>query len=187
MTKQHWVWVWVGIWVGVGLYGVGRQLVYNPSTSLPQGWYVKAWPQGELTVGDLVVVESPDTWKPYVPAQFKTTRLLKQVAAGGETVVCWAEIGMYVTHASRLHTTNGLWRHDQAQQPQWYFVHPEVRAPRHPIGCQVLAKEELVVTGGHTRSIDSRYLGPVDRRLVQYRVVPLWTWEFAPLMRGGVD
>ena len=35
------------------------------------------------------------------------------------------------------------------------------------------------MVGTHPRSFDSRYIGEVDRALVRFRVLPLWTWRTA--------
>ena len=43
--------------------------------------------------------------------------------------------------------------------------------------CQSVPPGHIFVMGTHPKSLDSRTLGPIDRRLVRWRLLPLWTWE----------
>jgi type IV secretory pathway protease TraF len=143
---------------------VPHVLVYAPSASLPKGWYVRAFPARPLTVGDLVVLTVPASMDAAVPQEVPQRRLLKSVAAVEGDTVCWEQGAMVrATPAGAVQ----------------YPLHPDVPVAAHPSGCQTLEAEHLVIVGTHPRSMDSRYVGPVPARLVQFRVVPLWTWEAA--------
>jgi type IV secretory pathway protease TraF len=162
-------------WRGLGVLGVGlllgytglqalpSVLVYVPSPSLPKGWYVRAWRQAPLAVGDLVVLTVPASMRPWMPVDLAAPRLLKQIAAVGGMEVCWGPTGMMIP------TPSGPW--------MAYPQHAEGPASRVEEGCRVLGEEELVVIGTHPRSVDSRHIGPVARALVQWQAWPVWTWE----------
>jgi type IV secretory pathway protease TraF len=143
-------------------------LAYGPSTSLPKGWYVRAFPARPLRVGDLVVLDVPAQMYGYVPTEVRQARLLKQVAAVGGMMVCWGETAMTVLG-------------NQA----WYPLHPLAPPVRQDLGCRVVAPDELVLVGQHIRSFDSRYMGPVSTTLVQWRALPVWTWPGEEREHGG--
>jgi type IV secretory pathway protease TraF len=134
-------------------------LAYGPSTSLPKGWYVRAFPARPLRVGDLVVLDVPASMQGYVPTDVRQARLLKQVAAVGGMTVCWGTGAMSVQETHR-----------------WYPFHPLAPLARQDLGCRVVTPNELVLVGQHARSFDSRYMGPVSSTLVQWRALPVWTW-----------
>ena len=139
-------------------------LVYAPSASLPKGWYVRAFPARAVAVGDLVVLAVPGSMAAYVPLDIPHSRLLKQVAALGGDTVCWEREAMVST------TRQGIVRHP---------FHADLPPTAHPEGCHRLASDDLVIVGTHPRSFDSRYTGPVALHLIQFRVIPLWTWRAA--------
>jgi type IV secretory pathway protease TraF len=143
-------------------------LAYGPSTSLPKGWYVRAFPARPLRVGDLVVLDVPDRMQDYVATDVRHPRLLKQVAAVGGMTACWG------IEAMTVRGTHG-----------WYPFHPLAPAVRHDLGCWVLAPDEVVLVGTHARSFDSRYMGPVSTTLVQWRALPVWTWPGEEREQGG--
>jgi|ERR1041385_216060 type IV secretory pathway protease TraF len=152
----------VGLLGGVARYGVPAVLVYGPSNSMPKGWYVRDFPGRDLRIGDLIVLETPESLRPYMPPTLPQARVLKQVAALAGSTVCWETDAMVI---------------EQGSQHTRYAFHPAIGTRNQPDGCHVLQSDEMVIVGVHERSFDSRYVGPVSRHLVQFRVWPLWTWE----------
>jgi|SRR4029077_8440894 type IV secretory pathway protease TraF len=136
-------------------------VVYTPSASLPKGWYLRVWTVGEIGVGDLVVAETPPHLRRLLPPGFPHAGLLKQIAAVGGMEVCWTPDAMQV------HTAAGTQR---------YWKHPAITRRDEPDHCEVLTSAVVVLVGTHPRSMDGRYLGPILRAYIRFRVVPLWTW-----------
>ena len=163
--KRH---LWQAGLLALGLLGVlgvcwqPPLLIHNPSSSLPPGLYVRDLTRRPWQVGDLVVLETPDALKAALPAGYEGKPLLKQIAALSGMLVCWEAEGMAVY---------------QATGTAWYGSHPAHGQDRQAVRCQVLGAAEMVITGSHTRSYDSRYIGPVSTGLLRFRVWPLWTRE----------
>lgn len=132
----------------------------NESRSLPRGLYLRV--PGPVEPGSVVAVPAPSSARSYLaslgaPAE---ARLLKRVAAAGETLAC-GEAG-----AVRLAALSAPVRaRDRrgAPLPAWR-------------GCRRLAADELFLLGDSAASFDSRYFGPVPRRaaLGPYRRVLAW-------------
>jgi type IV secretory pathway protease TraF len=133
-------------------------LVYGPSPSLPQGWYVRVMPAHPLQVGDVVSLWTPERLLPRMPSNMPPYRMLKRVAGLGGMEVCWTPERMQVGGKE-------------------YLRQPDVHIEPELSGCAVVAQDEMVMVGDHPRSIDSRYIGPVPVRLVRFQVQPLWTWH----------
>ena len=142
--------------------GVLAVLVYSPSPSLPPGLYLRALPLHALRIGDLVVFTPPAVVKPTLPVDRADAKLLKEVAGLAGTHVCW-EADRMVVHAA------GEERH--------YLYAPQAPIRPQMQGCQVLGEGEMLVVGHHGRSVDSRYIGPVQKQRMLFRVWPLWTQE----------
>jgi type IV secretory pathway protease TraF len=136
-------------------------LIYNPSPSLPPGLYARDLGRRPWQVGDLVVLETPEVLKASLPPGYEGKPLLKQLAALPGMVVCWESDAMVVMRET------GMAR---------YPYHP-AHVVQQPLGCQVLGVEEMVITGRHAQSHDSRYIGPVSTTLLRFRVWPLWIKE----------
>jgi type IV secretory pathway protease TraF len=136
-------------------------LIYNPSPSLPPGLYVRDLGRRPWQVGDLVVLETPDVLKASLPKGYEGKPLLKEIAALPGMVACWDAEAMVVRRE-----TGAAWY-------PYHPVHPRLQA----LGCQVLGTEEMLITGRHAQSHDSRYTGPVSTTLLRFRVWPLWTRE----------
>ena len=151
----------------LGLLGLGAALsatrpllIVNPSPSLPTGLYMRALTARPLALGDMVVLETPDVLKPSLPPGYEDKPLLKQVAALPGMQACWMPEAMVV---------------ERGGEPVWYAYHPALTTLRQPEGCRQLGPDDLLVTGSHARSYDSRYVGMISQRLVRFRVWPLWT------------
>lgn len=137
------------------------QLVYNPSDSVPTGWYRIA-PIGSLATGDLVLVCLPAdamvlaAQRGYLPS---TVPLLKTVAAIAPQRVCVR--GDHVMVDGQF-TARQLHRDRQGRAlPAWQ-------------GCRRLVGDELFLLGNKPESFDSRYFGPVPAGAVIGQARPLW-------------
>jgi type IV secretory pathway protease TraF len=154
-------------WVILALFLVTGRLVYTPFKSLPKGfyWRMSTTPAGQR--GEVVVINSPDNWRPFLPANFPTTHVMKQVVGVVGDVVCWTDDAMLVT----------LYAHTPDSVTTTYPYHHAIDWRWGSGGfCVTLRSHELVLVGTHERSMDSRYLGPVQYSAILYQVTPLLTW-----------
>jgi len=125
-------------------------IVYNPSQSVPSGFYMRAEraPQN----GDLVVVAAVSVAPQYAAARGfadATDRFLKRVAASGGQVVCADAVtisidGVPVAERVLLDSQGRM-------LPTWR-------------GCQTLAVDQILLLGDTDDSFDGRYWGPTDLR-----------------------
>ncbi|PKP80388.1 MAG: S26 family signal peptidase [Alphaproteobacteria bacterium HGW-Alphaproteobacteria-18] len=136
---------------GIGLAVLRPQelVLYNPSESLPKGFYVQT--EGELTLGAIVTIRSVDAAPEYAARRnFTDTgdRFLKRIAAVEGDTVC-ADVSLIrindVQVAERAET-------DPAGDPlpSWN-------------GCVTLAGGEVFLLGDHPGSFDGRYWGLSQR------------------------
>lgn len=120
-------------------------LLYNPSPSVPVGFYVRAAGQPEL--GDFVTVPALRAAPLYAHERNftdRTDRFIKRVAATSGQFVCVQ--GDSVSAGARVvHRLS----HDSAgrQLPAW-------------LGCRTLASDEVFLLGDADDSFDGRYWGP---------------------------
>ena len=122
-------------------------LIYNPSPSVPRGFYVRD--SGPVRLGAFVTLRAVDASPAYARARDFTDRndrFVKRVAATGGTRVC-AE-GDHVTVPGR--GAIARLARDTAGRvlPSWD-------------GCRALAADEVFLLGDTADSFDSRYWGPV--------------------------
>jgi len=141
----------------LAIYG-GRHLSFNVTPSLPRGLYWRLARPAVLVSGMLLELSPPDAVLAFMETFPVDTHLLKQVAGVAGDTVCWRADTMGVNHQLVV-----------------------LRLATHPLspgleGCRTLTPNELVVLGQHPQSVDSRDIGPIDRRRVLYRLVPVWTW-----------
>lgn len=136
-----------------------KKLVYNSSESAPIGFY---WvDQRPVQHGDFVLVRVPAAHRDltegreYLPLGIP---LLKRVVGLEGDQIC--RFGQAVT-VNRQVSATALARDSLGRDmPQWQ-------------GCRLLAQEEVFLLQDHPQSFDGRYLGPVDRRLIIGRAIPL--------------
>lgn len=141
------------------------RLVYNPSDSVPRGWYRIGSPDS-LHVGDIVLLRLPAgvatlaAQRGYLPAGVP---LLKRIGAVAPRSVCVGE---------------GVVRIDGVAVAAVLAV-DGVGRPLSPWAqCRALSEGELfLLSNTHAASFDSRYFGPVDASAVIGRAYPLWTWS----------
>lgn len=143
-------------------YELPAFLIYGPSSSMPKGWYARVPMQQPFQRGEVVVLTPPTVLKAAIPQGLPQERLLKNVGGVPGDTVCWT------TEAMTIHGETSATRYPLALE------HPPVMQPQ---GCREVLPGELVLVAPHPHSLDSRYVGPIDARLVQFQVVPLWTWQ----------
>lgn len=139
--------------------------VYNPSDSVPRGWY-RIDAANSLHVGDLVLAGLPDAAaalaarRDYLPAGVP---LLKRVAAVAPQDVC--SDGTTVSIDGRP-TVSALPADSHGRSlPAWRQ-------------CRRLADGEVfLLSTSHLASFDSRYFGPVMASAVIGVASPVWTFE----------
>jgi len=153
---------------GPALHAPAARWVYNPSDSVPRGWY-RIEPQSAsvdaLQVGNIVLARLPAraaalaAQRGYLPARVP---LLKRIGAMAPQRVCVAQRTVYVDDVPVAHAREAdgqgrglpLWSH-----------------------CRALRAGELfLLSATNPASFDSRYFGPIDAAAVLGRAQPMWTW-----------
>jgi conjugative transfer signal peptidase TraF len=141
------------------------RMVYNPSDSVPRGWYRIGSPD-LLHVGGIVLVRLPvgvvalAAQRGYLPAGVP---LLKRIGAVAPQSVCVGEGSVRIegVAVAAVLAVDGVGR------------------PLSPWAqCRSLVDGEIfLLSYGHRASFDSRYFGPVDASAIVGRAYPLWTWS----------
>ncbi len=140
------------------------RIVYNPSDSVPPGWY-RIDPPESLHVGSFVLVQLPaDTaalaaQRGYLPEHIP---LLKRIGAKSPQQVCIEKRIVRIDDipVAGVHATDGRGRPLSAWQQ-----------------CRQLHGGELfLLSATNPASFDSRYFGPVAVSAVIGSAQPLWTW-----------
>jgi type IV secretory pathway protease TraF len=140
-----------------GLLLSTRWFTVNTSPSVPRGLYRYVATDTPLERGELVripaVAFGRAWWARWLP-------LLKPVVAIAGDVVCV--------------TTDELWVRGVSYGP----VYQTHRGKSLPVfwGCHALEHGTIFVASQEEKSLDSRYIGPVQADTAR-RVVPLWTWR----------
>jgi len=141
-----------------------HQLIYNPSTSAPRGFYGVRPARAPLRVGDYALARLPDDVavladaRGYLP---RTVPILKRVGATAGSTVC---------RNGRLLTVDGVAAaavpaRDGAGRPL-----PVWR------GCRRVGQGEVLLLSPRAGSFDGRFYGPIPATLVIGEARPLWTW-----------
>jgi len=139
------------------------RLLYNPSHSMPRGFYAVV-PDADIHVNDVVVVRLLDdvaalaAQRHYLPLNVP---LIKSVAAVEGQRVCSLNGRVYVDSE----WVASARRQDAAGLPLVAWM-----------ACRVLNQGEVFLVGTHDASFDSRYFGPLRTTDVIGRAVPLWVW-----------
>lgn len=143
-------------------------LVYNPSDSVPCGWYRIGRMEGStsLHVGSIVLARLPAdvaafaAQRGYLPSGVP---ILKRIGALAPQSVCVWEQVVRIDGAvvATVRTQDGVHRPLQAW-PQ----------------CRPLTRGELfLLSDTNPASFDSRYFGPIAASAVLGVAHPLWTWS----------
>ncbi len=140
-------------------------VVYNPSDSVPRGWY-RIGPAGSLHANDIVLARLPPeaaalaAQRRYLPSGIP---LLKRIGAVAPQSVCERE---------------GVVRVDGAVVATALSQDGKHRPLQSWTQCRILADGELfLLSDTNPASFDSRYFGPVAASAVIGSAWPLWTWS----------
>ena len=140
------------------------RIVYNPSDSVPPGWY-RIGPPESLRVGSIVLTRLPAdaaalaAQRGYLPEHIP---LLKRIGAMSPQQVCIEKHTVRIDGmpVAGVHATDGRGRPLSAWQQ-----------------CRRLHDGELfLLSASNPASFDSRYFGPVAVSAVIGSAQPLWTW-----------
>lgn len=141
------------------------RLVYNPSDSVPRGWYRIGSPDS-LQVGGTVLVQLPagvaafSAQRGYMPAGVP---LLKRIGAVAPQSVCVGDGAVRIDGV----VVAAVLAEDGVGRPMSPWAQ-----------CRALSGGELfLLSNTHAASFDSRYFGPVEASAVIGRAHPLWTWS----------
>lgn len=141
------------------------QLVYNPSDSVPRGWY-RIGPADSLQIGSIVLARLPApaaalaSQRDYLPAGIP---LLKRIGAVAPQRVCVDGISVRIDGlaAAAVMRADGHGRPLSAWQQ-----------------CRRLAHGELfLLSSTNPASFDSRYFGPIRASDGIRGAQPIWTWS----------
>ena len=141
------------------------QLVYNPSDSVPRGWY-RIGSADSLQVGSIVLARLPApaaalaAQRDYLPAGIP---LLKRIGAVAPQRVCvdGASVRIDDVAVASVLPVDGRGRPLSAWQQ-----------------CRRLAHGELfLLSNTNPASFDSRYFGPIRAPDVIGSARPIWTWR----------
>jgi len=153
---------------GPALHAPAARWVYNPSDSVPRGWYrieAQRASTDALQVGNIVLARLPAraaalaAQRGYLPARVP---LLKRIGAMALQRVCVVGRTVYVDDVpvALAREADGLGR----GLPLWSH-------------CRALRDGELfLLSATNPASFDSRYFGPIDAAVVLGRAQPVWTW-----------
>ena len=162
----------VVVFIGLGITALAwpsvhtpiTRIVYNPSDSVPLGWY-RIGPPDSLHVGSIVLTRLPTdaaalaAQRGYLPEHIP---LLKRIGAMSPQQVC---IENYIVRidgvaVADVRAADGRGRPLSAWQQ-----------------CRPLRDGELfLLSATNPASFDSRYFGPVAVSAVIGSAQPLWTW-----------
>lgn len=140
-------------------------VVYNPSDSVPRGWY-RIEPVGSLHANSIVLARLPPeaaavaAQRGYLPWSIP---LLKRIGAMAPQSVCESE---------------GIVRIDGAVVATALSQDDKHRPLQSWAQCRILAEGELfLLSDTNPASFDSRYFGPIAASAVIGSAWPLWTWS----------
>lgn len=141
------------------------QIVYNPSDSVPRGWY-RIVPADSLQAGSIVLARLPApaatlaAKRDYLPAGIP---LLKRIGAVAPQRVCVDGTSVLIDDVvvAAVMRADGIGRPLSAWQQ-----------------CRRLTHGELfLLSNANPASFDSRYFGPIRVSDVIGGARPLWTWS----------
>ena len=143
-------------------------VVYNPSDSVPRGWYRvgRVGAADSLRVGSIVLARLPAdaaalaAQRGYLPTGVP---ILKRIGAVAPQAVCETDDLVRIDGeiAATVRMRDGALR----PLPSWRQ-------------CRSLANGELfLLSATNPASFDSRYFGPIDASAVIGVTQPLWTWS----------
>ena len=138
--------------VATSFVGARDRVLYNPSESIPSGFYTRI--DAAPIAGALVTVRARDVAPDYARLRDyadDTDRFIKRVAAVAGDAVC--ADGERVTVGGRTLTRQARDAEGRSL-PRWQ-------------GCRTLAAGELFLLGDSDDSFDGRYWGPIDAHQIE--------------------
>lgn len=136
-------------------------LLWNASASAPVGLW-RVLPDAPVGRGDMVVVRLGAPWRGfaarrhYLPANVP---LIKRVAAAPGDRICAFEAWIFVE--GRVAAVRRRFDGSGRPMPWWH-------------GCSTLGDGAMLLLMDDAASFDGRYFGPVVRRAIVGKAVPLW-------------
>jgi conjugative transfer signal peptidase TraF len=135
------------------VFGIPDRILYNPSHSIPPGFYARA--EAPVEAGAIVTVRTIDVAGAYAIARDFADpgdRFIKRVAAARGQVVCarGTEISIDAMMVARRAERDSVGR----LLPTWS-------------GCRTLSGDEVFLLGDTPDSFDGRYWGPVSLALIE--------------------
>lgn len=134
-------------------FGARDAILYNPSNSIPQGFYMRT--TAPLALGAIVTVRATGVSPAYAALRDFTDsgdRFIKRVAAVRGQVVCGNGA---VLSIDRIIVAHRLERDVAGRDlPLWE-------------GCRVLGQREFLLLGDAADSFDGRYWGPVSAQEIE--------------------
>jgi conjugative transfer signal peptidase TraF len=151
-------------------------VLYNHSTSLPPGLYIRT--NGGATRTAIVTVRAAEVAPAYARMRDFTApgdRFIKRVAAIGGESVCAS--GDAVTLDRRIVLRRQARDSAGRLLPRWS-------------GCRTLGSDEILLLGDTPDSFDGRYWGPISRKLIEgvwrpLRIDPAWSGGLARAASAG--
>jgi conjugative transfer signal peptidase TraF len=141
------------------------RIVYNPSDSVPRGWY-RIGPPDSLHVGSIVLAQLPAdaailaAQRGYLPAGIP---LLKRIGAMPPQQVC---VRGHIVRIDDVAIATALAADSRGRSLLAWQQ------------CRSLLDGELfLLSSTNPASFDSRYFGPVSASAVIGSAHPLWTWD----------
>lgn len=141
------------------------QIVYNPSDSVPSGWY-RIGPADSLQVGSIVLARLPApaaalaAQRSYLPAGIP---LLKRIGAVAPQQVCVDGASVRIDAVA----VAAVMRADGRDRPLSAWSQ-----------CRRLTQGELfLLSNTNPASFDSRYFGPIRATDVIGSAKPIWAWS----------
>lgn len=152
--------------IGATASSCGGWLLYNPSPSLPPGFYWRT--EGRMTRGAIVTVRARDVAPAYAALRDfadPSDRFIKRVVGINGDVVC--ADGRTITLNATPIGTREMRDRSGRELPSWS-------------GCRRLTEGELFLLGDSADSFDGRYWGVVHDQLIEGVWRPL---HVSPLAR----
>jgi conjugative transfer signal peptidase TraF len=138
-----------------------NQILYNPSPSIPRGFYLRT--NNTVEIGAIVTVRAIDAAPAYARERDftdPTDRFIKRVAAVDRDEVCTDGPRMTINDGEPFRRAE---RDSEGRElPRWS-------------GCRALQNEVLLL-GDTPDSFDGRYWGPISVDDIEGVWKPIWVW-----------
>lgn len=150
------------------------KIIYNPTKSAPKGYYLIV--HSVVRKGDYVLADIPKdarelaAERQYLPVDVPA---LKPVAAKSGDHICVRNGRVFINHEPLARVLK--------EDSRGRILGPWK-------GCRPLVLGELFLLSTYSPvSFDSRYFGPVNRRMIMGKAVPLWVFRDKKIEKPDVD